>query len=140
MISQPQNLEFGNSETLKLNPRTTGEFQSLSGEFQSLSETQPTALSTGSEFQSFRDTERGNEFQSFRSQRWEPALEDDEPGVDVPRDWRWAAANLPADRWSRWRKYTGEFLASDDEPATVEGIKGAELAAFDMLRTDGGLA
>ena len=64
-----------------------------------------------------------------------PAVDD--PAIVIPPDWRCSVANWPHDRWSRWRRYTGEFLASDDEPATVEAIRGAERAAFDLLRTGG---
>src|SRR5687767_12522106 len=48
-------------------------------------------------------------------------------------DWRWELAHWPHERWSRWRRYVGEF-ASLDGPPTVEVIHGAEAAAYDLLR------
>lgn len=60
------------------------------------------------------------------------------PTINIPPNWRWSVANWPHERWTRWRRYVGEF-ASLDGPPTVEDIKGAELAVYDLLRTDGGL-
>src|SRR4051794_3927532 len=45
----------------------------------------------------------------------EPTLDGDDSDrhsiVTLP-DWRWSVASWPHERWSRWRRYVGEFLAS----------------------------
>ena len=60
--------------------------------------------------------------------------------IVVPRDWRWTLSHWPHEEWARWRRYSGEFLAScADEATTAEDIRAADRAAYDLLRTDGGL-
>jgi hypothetical protein len=86
----------------------------------------------GFEAAGFEEPRGGGEIRGSKSPSPDP-----DPPIVVPRDWRWAAANLPPERWSRWRRYTGEFLASLDEHADVADIRAAERAAFDLL-TDGG--
>jgi hypothetical protein len=62
----------------------------------------------------------------------------DDPPIVIPPGWRWTVANWPPGRWSRWRRYAGEFLSTLDAPVTVEAIRGAELAAYDLVRSEGG--
>ncbi len=56
-----------------------------------------------------------------------PALDDDAPGIDVPRNWRWAVACWPHDRWSAWRRRAGELQPPSP---TVEQIRAAEFVAY----------
>jgi hypothetical protein len=57
----------------------------------------------------------------------------DDPAIDIPPNWRWDLAHWPHERWSRWRRYVGEFLESLDEHADVEDIRTAERAAYELI-------
>ncbi len=69
--------------------------------------------------------------------RWGPGLADDEPPIDVPRDWRWDVANWPPGRWSRWRALSGELLAGQDDEPTADDIRAADRVAYDLIRAEG---
>lgn len=66
-----------------------------------------------------------------------PTAAPHDPPIVIPPNWRWDLAHWPHERWSRWRRYVGEFLGTLDDVPTVEDIRGAELAAYDLLRTEG---
>lgn len=59
--------------------------------------------------------------------------------IVIPRDWRWAVASWPHERWVRWREQATAMLEDLDDEPTAEDIRAADCAAYDLIRTDGGL-
>jgi hypothetical protein len=69
---------------------------------------------------------------TFLAERWGPALEDDAPSIDIPRDWRWDVAGWPHEQWVEWRHRAAELQPSNP---TAEQIRAAEhLAYVEMTR------
>lgn len=62
-------------------------------------------------------------------QRWGPSLFHDEPGIDVPPDWRSAVAGLPQDRWMAWRRRSEKIQATLGHPPTADEIRAADRQA-----------
>ena len=73
-------------------------------------------------------------WEALSAVRWGPGLTDDEPSIDVPRDWRDTVAGWPHGRWSRWRSLSGELLAGQDDEPTAEDIRAADRAAYDLMQ------
>jgi hypothetical protein len=69
---------------------------------------------------------------TLAAQRWGPALDHDEPGIDVPADsWRWQVAHWPHARWAAWRDRSAAILPHvDPDLSGAAAIRAAEFVAY----------